>query len=174
MIEVIGYKSEYQEYFKTLNIEWIQKYFKVKPVDEFILSNSKTAILDNGGFIFFAKCSSKILGTCALQKVDDKTYELAKMAVSEKFQGFGIGRKLMDKAIQQVTQMKLDKLVLYSSTQLSPAINMYFKYGFRFVPKDDHPTSRANIKMELNLKPGKYDGKLVLGCRKHKQFHPSK
>lgn len=155
MIEIVDYKTEYREHFKTLNLEWIQKYFVIEPADKYILSNPQKAILDNGGFIFFAKCGSDIIGTCALQKVDDKTYELAKMAVGERFQGLGIGRKLMDKAIQQATQMKLDKLVLYSSTQLSPAINMYFKYGFRFVPKDDHPTSRANIKMELNLKPGK-------------------
>lgn len=153
MIEIVDYSTEYREDFKTLNQEWIQKYFKIEPADEYILSNPQKAILDNGGFIFFAKCGSKILGTCALQMVDDKTYELAKMAVSEKFQGLGIGRKLMDKAIQQATQIKLDKLVLYSSTELSPALNMYIKYGFRFVPKDDHPTSRANIKMELTLKP---------------------
>lgn len=151
MIEIIDYKSEYQEYFKTLNLEWIQKYFTVEPTDEYVLSNPQKAILDNGGFIFFAKSASEIVGTCALQKVDDKTYELAKMAVNKKHQGLGIGRMLMDKAIQQVIEMKIDKLVLYSSTHLSTALNMYFKYGFRFVPKDNHPTSRANIKMELKI-----------------------
>jgi len=113
------------------------------------LSNPRSAILDKGGMIYFAKCGSKIVGTCALQKVDDKTYELTKMAVNEEYQNQGIGKVLMEKAIQIAKEMNLDKLVLYSNTHLITAVNMYSKYGFRIVQKDEHPTIRANIKMEL-------------------------
>jgi N-acetylglutamate synthase-like GNAT family acetyltransferase len=152
MIEIVDYKTEYREYFKVLNLEWIQKYFKVEPADEYVLSNPQSAILDNGGFIFFAKYDAEIVGTCALQKIDDKTFELAKMAVNINNQNKGIGRMLMDKSIQKATEMNLNKLVLYSSTHLTIALNIYSKYGFQLVPKDEHPTSRANIKMELKLK----------------------
>lgn len=151
MIEIIDYKSEYQEYFKTLNLEWIQKYFTVEPADEYVLSNPQKAILDNEGFIFFAKSASEIVGTCALQKVDDKTYELAKMAVSEKFQNLGIGRMLMDKAIQKAIEIQLDKLELYTNSKLARALDIYNKYGFQEVSLDGHPTKRANIKMEMIL-----------------------
>ena len=44
--------------------------------------------------------------------------------------------------------LKLERLVLYSHTRLAPAINLYFKKGFRVIPKLDHHNDRANIKME--------------------------
>lgn len=153
MIEIIDFKEEYQEYFKTLNLEWIKKYFTVEPADEYVLSDPKTAVLDKGGFIFFAKSGSEIAGTCALLKVDDKTFELAKMAVSEKFQGLGIGRMLMDKAIQKAKELKLEKLELYSNHKLDRVLNIYYTYGFKVAPLDHHATKRADIKMEISLMP---------------------
>jgi mannose-6-phosphate isomerase-like protein (cupin superfamily) len=153
MIEIIDYQDKYQDFFKELNLEWIQKYFKVEPADEYVLTKPVSAILDKGGFIFFAKSGSEIVGTCALQKVDDKTYELAKMAVNEKFQGFGIGRMLMEKAIQKAKELQLEKLELYTNSKLTRAIDIYQKYGFQVVPLYGHPTKRANIKMEITLTP---------------------
>lgn len=151
MIEIIDYKDEYCKYFKALNLEWIQNYFKVEPADEYILSNPKTAILDKGGFIFFAKYGFEIVGTCALQMIDDKSFELAKMAVNKKHQGIGIGKMLMDKAIQQARELQLERLVLYTNSKLERALDIYRKNGFRVVPLDNHPTKRADIKMELAL-----------------------
>jgi N-acetylglutamate synthase-like GNAT family acetyltransferase len=151
MIEIIDYKDEYQKYFKTLNLEWILKYFKAEPADEYILSNPKTTILDKGGFIFFAKYDAEIVGTCALLKVNDKTFELAKMAVNEKYQNLGIGKLLMEKSIQKAKEIQMEKLELYTNNQLAKALDIYGKYGFHVVPLDNHPTKRANIKMELIL-----------------------
>jgi N-acetylglutamate synthase-like GNAT family acetyltransferase len=151
MTEITDYKTEYREYFKVLNIEWIQKYFEVEPADEYVLSNPESAILEKGGHIFFAKNGSEIVGTCALLKVDEKICELAKMAVNEKFQNLGIGKLLMGKAIQKAKEMNLEKLVLYTNTSLAKALDIYYKYGFQVVPLDNHPTKRANIKMELKL-----------------------
>jgi N-acetylglutamate synthase-like GNAT family acetyltransferase len=151
MIDVINYKKEYGEYFKTLNMEWIQKYFTVEPADEYILSNPKTAILDKEGFIFFARNGSEIIGTCALLKVDEKTFELAKMAENEKSQNLGIGRMLMDKTIQKAKELRLEKLELYTNSKLARALDIYDKNGFKEVPLDSHPTKRANIKMEMLL-----------------------
>jgi N-acetylglutamate synthase-like GNAT family acetyltransferase len=54
--------------------------------------------------IFFAKSASEIAGTCTLIKVDAKTFELAKMAVGENFQNPGIGKLLMENAIQKANK----------------------------------------------------------------------
>jgi hypothetical protein len=37
---------------KTLNIEWLSKYFKIEPKDELVLSNPQEEIIDKGGMIF--------------------------------------------------------------------------------------------------------------------------
>ena len=149
MIEITDYKDEYKDHFKTLNLEWIQKYFVIEPADEYVLSNPQSAILDNGGFIFFAKYDAEIVGTCALLKVNGQTFELAKMAVNEKFQNLGIGKLLMEKSIQKAKEIQMEKLELYTNNQLIKALDIYHKYGFQVVPLDNHSTKRANIKMEL-------------------------
>jgi hypothetical protein len=84
IIEV--YNKNYKEYFKILNLEWLELYFKVEPIDMDLLSNPDK-IIDEGGEIFFAKLDNIIVGTCALLKIDENTFELAKMAVTKKAQG---------------------------------------------------------------------------------------
>jgi hypothetical protein len=52
--------------------------------DEKILNDPEKYILAKGGFIFMAELNDEIVGTCALLKIDDDTFELAKMAVINK------------------------------------------------------------------------------------------
>ena len=135
-----------------MNYEWLERYFVVESTDESVLSNPVESVIDKGGFIYFAKYNNEIVGTFALLKVDDNTYEIAKMAVTEIYQNRGIGKRLMDIAIQKAKDMNLEKIILYSNTNLATAVNMYFKYGFRVIPKSDFHNNRANIKMEMVLK----------------------
>ena len=48
--------------------------------------------------------------------------------------------------------MRVDRLILYSNTDLKIAVSMYAKFGFRIIPKTDFHNERANIKMEMILK----------------------
>jgi hypothetical protein len=52
---------------KTLNIEWLSKYFKIEPKDELVLQSSGE-IIDKGGMIFYAKYNEVIVGTVSLLK----------------------------------------------------------------------------------------------------------
>ena len=45
--------------FKALNIEWLETYFVVEPIDELVLSNPQTEIIDKGGFVFMACIEEK-------------------------------------------------------------------------------------------------------------------
>ena len=36
------------EKFKSLNLEWLNKFFKVEPIDELVLNNPKQEIIDKG------------------------------------------------------------------------------------------------------------------------------
>jgi ribosomal protein S18 acetylase RimI-like enzyme len=61
----------------------------------------------------------------------------------------------MEKSIQKAKEMHQEILELYTNAALTKALDIYRKYGFRVVRLDNHPTKRADIKMELNLKPEK-------------------
>ena len=153
-IQIIEFRDELADHFRDLNIAWLQKYFYVEPIDEEMLSNPKKYIADKGGYIFFAEVNNEITGTFALMSVQEGIYELAKMAVDDKFQGQKIGNKMMITAIEKVKSLAAKKLILYSNTILGPAIHLYKKYGFVEVPLENAEYKRSNIKMELALSPG--------------------
>jgi len=150
-VRIVGYREAYKGHFKKLNYEWIERYFTVESSDKRILSNPKKYIIDKKGFVYIAKLGNEVVGAYALIRINAKVYELAKMAVTAAHQKKGIGTQMLDHALDRAKALKLEKLILYSNTQLAPAINMYFKKGFRVIPKHDHHNNRANITMELVL-----------------------
>ena len=149
--EIIPYQEGLKQYIKDLNYEWLGKYFKVEETDMVVLSNPKAQIIDNGGFIFFAKRGNSIVGTAALLRKSDAVFELGKMAVAPSARGSGIGTRLLEHCIQFARQRSIEKLILYSNTRLEAAIHLYQKFGFRKIALEWGLYERANIKMELDL-----------------------
>lgn len=150
-IEIIKFSDKYSKYFTDLNMAWLQKYFVVEPIDYEILFNPKKYILDQGGFIFFAKADDQIAGTFALIRINETIYELAKMAVEESFQGKKIGNRMLEFCIEEGKRLKADKIILFSNKKLEPAIHLYEKLGFKEVSLGNAEYQRANIKMEVNI-----------------------
>lgn len=151
MIEIIEYSDANKSFLKTLNYEWLIKYFSIEPMDDIVLSNPKIEIIDKGGKIFYAKFNDNIVGTVALIKIDESTYELSKMAVTELSQGQGIGSELIKHCINIAEQSGIKKIILYTNTILQPAIALYRKHGFIEVPFDASSYKRAKIKMEITF-----------------------
>ena len=140
------------EQFKALNIEWLKKYFEVEPIDERVLSNPRSEILDSGGFIFMAEIKEEVIGTFAFIKKGNQIFEFSKMAIDPKFRNKGYGNVMMQFAISFAKKYRWNKIILYSNTILKNSIHLYFKYGFIEVPMEaDVIYSRGNIKMELDL-----------------------
>jgi ribosomal protein S18 acetylase RimI-like enzyme len=148
MIKIIDYNENLKEYIRTLNYEWLQKYFKVEPNDVISLANPKEEIINRGGYIFYASYNEEIVGVVALLKIEEDVFELAKMAVTEKYQGLKLGKILMEHCIEFSKKHGIKKLVLYSNRQLGPAIHLYEKYGFYEIELEPGHYERANIKME--------------------------
>ncbi|GAB7256618.1 hypothetical protein OBPA_10830 [Polaribacter sp. OB-PA-B3] len=149
--EIIPFDIKYAKDFYELNVSWLEKFFYVEPYDEKVLSNPKEYIIDNGGYIFFIKLDSKIIGTAAF--INQKSYfELSKMAVTQEYQGLQLGKKLIKHCISFAKEKKWNSITLYSHRKLETAINLYKKVGFIEIPleKDVH-YERANIKMKLDL-----------------------
>lgn len=149
-IEIIDFEPKYREDFKNLNVEWLEKYFEVEPYDKEVLSNPEKYILEKGGKIFFAKFEDKIIGTVALMP-KNSSFELTKMAVTDKIQSKGIGSLLMQKCIDEARNLGLKEIFLFSNTKLDKAINLYKKVGFLEEHFDSSDYKRANIYMTLKL-----------------------
>ncbi|MFE3867836.1 GNAT family N-acetyltransferase [Flavobacterium sp. LS2P90] len=147
-VEIIPFSTDLKEHIKTLNLEWLKKYFKVEPKDKIVLSNPQGEIIDKGGMIFYAKYNNQIIGAVSLIKIDDVTFELSKMAVTDTIQGLGIGKKIMEHCLTVAKEEGIQKLILYSNRSLMPAIHLYKKYGFTEIALENGVYERADIKME--------------------------
>lgn len=142
----------HKQNFAALNIEWLEKYFHVEPIDYEIFNAPEEVILKNDGVILFASIQGQIIGTGAIIKRSDEIYEIAKMAVSNMFQGLGIGKKILNCLINRLQKKGLKKAYLMSSTQLPQAVPMYRKMGFITSSEPIHERyARGNITLEKEL-----------------------
>ncbi len=76
-------------------------------------------------------------------------YELTKMAVEPGHRGAGIGRRLMEGALEAFRSPDGHNLFLESSTRLAPAPTLYESVGFRHhpAPRPGSHYSRADVHM---------------------------
>jgi ribosomal protein S18 acetylase RimI-like enzyme len=140
--------------FRTLNEEWISRYFTLEKKDREILGDPEGKILKHGGHILMACLGAQAVGCVALIPMGDGVYELSKMAVSPEMRGLGIGRRMLLEAIKMAKQIGAKSLFLGSNSKLQNAVHLYESVGFRHVPADsipDMPYVRANVFMELPL-----------------------
>ncbi len=150
-ISIVKYEPKYEKAFKQLNQEWIERYFKMEDSDHKALDHAQEYILNTGGHIFVALDGDEPVGVCALIRMDDHRFELAKMAVSPNAQGKGIGFLLGNAAIAKARELGATSLYLESNTILEPAIALYHKLGFQEITGYTSPYERCNIQMEMRL-----------------------
>lgn len=132
-VEILPFSPRYAADFKRLNLEWLEKFFRVEPIDVQVLSRPQD-IIRGGGAIFLARRGSEIVGSCALLNEGDDRYELAKMAVTADCQGLGIGRKLLAAGIEAFVARRGHELFLETNSVLEPAIKLYESVGFAHTP----------------------------------------
>jgi len=148
-VQIVEYTPAYQAVFRRLNEEWITRYFRMEESDYKALDHPQEYILDQGGHIYIALYKSEPVGACALIAMPDGGFELAKMAVSPKAQGLGIGYLIGRHCIEKARSLGAPRVYLESNTTLKPAISLYYKLGFRKAAGPPSPYERANIQMEL-------------------------
>lgn len=150
-VEIVDYSPTFHDDFKRLNYEWIEKYFVLEDADRESLDHLDEKILQPGGHIYMALHDNEIVGTCALIKITNDAYELAKMAVTEKARGKGVGWLLGQATINKARELGAKTIFLESNTVLEPAINLYRNLGFQKIVGRPSPYERCNIQMELKL-----------------------
>ena len=150
-VKIISYTSQHQTEFERLNRTWIERYFKMEPLDEQILKMPNKYIIEAGGFILMAELDRKTVGTVALKKISADAYEFTKMGVDLNYLRRGIAEKLSKKAIAIAREKGAKKLILFTNSALTPAINLYEKVGFKHVDLGKADYLRADVKMVLNL-----------------------
>lgn len=140
--------------FRTLNEEWITRHFTLEPKDIEILGNPENTILAKGGYLFMVYDDAAPVGCVALVPMNNAVFELSKMAIAPHLRGQGIGRRLLQYAVDHARTIGASSIFLGSSTKLPNAVHLYESMGFLHVPPEKLPPSpyaRANVFMQLLL-----------------------
>jgi putative acetyltransferase len=150
-VEIRLFRPEDAAAFFTLNETWITMYFGMEEHDHEMLGDPEGYILQPGGQIVMAFLEGRPMGCCALIPIRPGVYEVAKMAVSEESRGRGIGRKVLQYTIDEARRMGATLLTLATSDKLQNAIHLYETVGFKHLPPEPSPYTRANVFMEMAL-----------------------
>ncbi|MEY2468735.1 MAG: putative acetyltransferase [Actinomycetota bacterium] len=147
-VRVVDYGPQWRDDFARLNLEWLERWFSVEPIDEAMLGDPETHILGGGGHILMAVTDDDTaVGTVALKHHGDGVYELTKMAVEPGHRGSGIGRALMTAALDRYRSLDASSLFLESNAKLENALRLYERSGFQHRPAPPSPYARADIYM---------------------------
>ncbi|MEJ8555221.1 GNAT family N-acetyltransferase [Tepidibacter sp. Z1-5] len=152
-IEIIEYDRKYKDEYINLNMKWLLKYDLLEDKDEIIIQNVEREILDKNGKVYLLRTNKEeIIGTVGLRPISDKTVEILKLAVDSNFKGLGLGRRLMEKAIEESYNLGYKNIALYTNSKLKAAIGLYKKLGFKKVALDDSHYEEVDMKMIYEVK----------------------
>ena len=149
-IRIVDYSPRWRDDFARLNIEWLERWFVVEAIDREVLSDPETHILAAGGRVLFAiDDDDRAVGTVALKHEGQGVYELTKMAVEPALRGGGVGRLLMQRALDVFRRLDGRELFLESSSLLAPALKLYESVGFVHhpAPRPGSHYARADVYM---------------------------
>ena len=151
-IEIIDYQPELQPHFERINKAWLEQYFSLEPFDIEQLEDPGRNIIQKGGHIIFAKEDKEILGTVAIiPSTEPHTFEMIKMGVALEGQGRGVGFQLGKAILEKAKSFGAQRVVLYSSSKLGPALQLYKKLGFQDLDIGCGQYGRCNVKMGITL-----------------------
>jgi N-acetylglutamate synthase-like GNAT family acetyltransferase/DNA-binding MarR family transcriptional regulator len=126
------YSDDLAPYFHDINAEWITDMFQLEATDREVLEQPRARIIDKGGVILFVEAKGLgIVGTCALQKTGEHSFELTKMGVRASARGLKVGEFLLRAMITRALQLGAEPLYLLTNTKCAAGIHLYEKAGFQ-------------------------------------------
>lgn len=150
-IKMVGSNTEYMESFRELNEDWLRQYLEVSEYDRQVLDDPAGHITNKGGRIYCMLLNEEVIGTYALQRINDDEWELSKFTIKKNFRGKKLGKKLLQHAIQQAEILDARHLLLFTHPKLPEATALYKNAGFREFdehPEMHDPTGRCSILMK--------------------------
>ncbi|WP_232622989.1 GNAT family N-acetyltransferase [Pareuzebyella sediminis] len=92
-------------------------------------------IFEQGNDVFIVCCRDKdeIIGIASMAiytVISGYKGMVEDVVVDSAYRGKGIGRKLMEKLLQEARQKNLDEVLLFTGHHRTPAINLYQSLGF--------------------------------------------
>ena len=153
-IEFIPFSSAFRDAFRNLNEDWLNTYLGITEHDRKTLTDPMSEIIDKNGSITLMMYDGQAIGSYALKMKGNHSCELSKFTIHKNFRGMGLGKRLMNKAIQEARSAACDTMLLFTHHKLVEATQLYRKMGFE-ENKEQHDmvdeTGRCSMMMKLHI-----------------------
>ena len=154
-IQILDYKPSLKRYFYDLAAPWLLSVLKgrLEEEDNFTLKNPDQAYLEKGGFVFYALCNKRVVGVVALKRLDEQSFEFAKLFIDPSFRNLGIATKLVYRCISRCKENEAKQLWLQTTMAMPEAHKLYYSLGFkdREAPKQMAVLKRTEKIMVLDF-----------------------
>ena len=86
------------------------------------------------GGIILCKTNDEYVGCVGIRKINSNTAELKRMFIKQDWQKQGIGKKLLEKAVELARELNYTTIRLDTLNYMTPAIKLYKGCGFYEIP----------------------------------------
>jgi ribosomal protein S18 acetylase RimI-like enzyme len=133
----------FKEYADWLNIDLGFQHFE----EELRLLKTMYAAPDGG--IILAKIENECIACVAIRKINNETAELKRMFVRPAYRKQGIGKILLQKAIELAKAANYSCIRLDTLNYMDAAISLYNQFGFYEIPPYYHNPNATAVYFEL-------------------------
>ena len=135
----------FKEYAQWLNIDLSFQHF-----DDELLSLKTMYAAPNGGIVI-CKEQDEFIGCVGMRKIDNNIAELKRMFVKSTYQKQGIGKTLLEKAIELAIALNYKIIRLDTLNYMTAAIKLYKQYGFYEIPAYCYNPNETAVYFEMKL-----------------------
>ena len=104
-----------------------------------------------GGRLYLAYWDGELAGCVGMKKLDGVTGELKRLYVRPAFRGQRLGRKLVERIIEDARSLGYRRLMLDTMPVLESALHLYESMGFRVTERYNDSPLDTTIFMEYRL-----------------------
>lgn len=126
----------------SLSLEPFGADFDVTDIDKFYFNND--------GWFQVIEDNDKIVGSVGIYKIDNSTCELRKMYIYKEYQGKGLGKTLLENALDVAKNLGYNSITLQTNSLLTRALPLYKSFGFK--ENNDEVCSRCDISMKKEIR----------------------
>ena len=153
MFTIRKYEAQYQNrLFQFLEICLPQSDRKFEPDGRHKMYRNVTGYFEHFWCLFDGE---DMIGTAALKKLDSGRCELKALYLLEKYHKKGLGRRLLNTAIQKAQQDGYEEMYLDTLSSSKKAIRLYEKTGF---VKTERYNDNYMAEIFMILKLGRFNG----------------
>lgn len=104
--------------------------------------------LDQNAIHLLAFLNNRAVGTARIREIDRYTAKIERLSVLPEARNQGIGRKLMETALESISQMNRSKAIVHAQEYITP---LYLKLGFERVGEKFSEAGIPHVKMIKQL-----------------------